>query len=115
MLEAVMNVRADIGLTFDDVLLVPRRASIRSRSHVDPSTWQVPGIRLEIPILSANMDTGTEAPMAIAMAQSGGVGIIHRFMPIDRQAEAVRKGKRAESFIVENPPTIPAQAIVDEA
>ncbi|HLA98078.1 MAG TPA: IMP dehydrogenase [Anaerolineales bacterium] len=110
-----MNVRADIGLTFDDVLLVPRRSSIRSRSHVDPSTWLVPGIRLEIPILSANMDTVTEAPMAIAMAQSGGIGIIHRFMPIDRQAEAVRKVKRAESFIVENPLTIHARASVDEA
>ncbi len=110
-----MKLRADIGLTFDDVLLVPKRSSIRSRSDVDPSNWLVPGLRLAIPILSANMDTVTEAPMAIAIAQSGGMGILHRFMPIERQVEAVRKVKRAESFIVENPLTIHSDASIDEA
>ena len=110
-----MNIRADTGLTFDDVLMVPKRSSIRSRSHVDSSTWLGPGVRLEMPILSANMDTVTEAPMAIAMAQSGGMGIIHRFMPIDRQAEAVSKVKRAESFLVENPLTIHSEASIDQA
>ncbi|UCH58937.1 MAG: IMP dehydrogenase [Anaerolineales bacterium] len=110
-----MNIRADVGLTFDDVLLVPNHSSIRSRSHVDPSSWLVPGIRLAIPILSANMDTVTEASMAIAMAQSGGMGIIHRFMPIERQADAVRKVKRAESFVVENPLTVPSDTSIDDA
>lgn len=110
-----MNIRAEIGLTFDDVLLAPKRSTIRSRSHVDPSNWLVAGIRLAIPILSANMDTVTEAPMAIAMAQAGGIGIIHRFMPIDRQTECVRKVKRAESFVVEHPLTIQGQASLDDA
>ncbi len=101
-----MNLRPEYGLTFDDVLLVPRRSAIRSRSAVDPSTWLVPGIRLAIPIISANMDTVTEAAMAIAMAQAGGIGILHRFMSVERQAEMVRKVKRAESFVVEHPITI---------
>ncbi|MGW8250225.1 MAG: IMP dehydrogenase, partial [Anaerolineales bacterium] len=101
-----MQLRTEIGLTFDDVLLVPRRSTIRSRQAVDTSSWLVPGIRMAIPVLSANMDTVTEAHMAIAMAQAGGIGIIHRFMPTDRQAEAVRRVKRSESFVVENPITI---------
>lgn len=110
-----MNLRPEIGLTFDDVLLVPRRSRIRSRSAVDTSTWLVPGIRLAIPIISANMDTVTEAEMAIAMAQAGGIGILHRFMPIERQVEQVKRVKRAESFVVEEPITIFATASIDEA
>ena len=94
-----MNLRSETGLTFDDVLLVPKRSSIRSRSAVDTSAWLVPGIRMAIPIISANMDTVTEAPMAIVMAQTGGLGVIHRFMSIERQAEAVRRVKRSESFV----------------
>jgi IMP dehydrogenase len=110
-----MKLRAEMGLTFDDVLLVPRRSNIRSRSEVDTSTWLVPGIRMMIPIISANMDTVTETPMAIAMAQSGGLGVIHRFMTIERQADAVRRVKRSESFVVENPITIPPHATLEEA
>lgn len=110
-----MNLRSETGLTFDDVLLVPKRSSIRSRSAVDTSTWLVPGIRMAIPIISANMDTVTEAPMAIVMAQTGGLGVIHRFMSIERQAEAVRRVKRSESFVVENPITIRADATLEEA
>jgi IMP dehydrogenase len=110
-----MNVRSEIGLTFDDVLLVPKRSSIRSRIAVDTSSWLVPGIRLAIPIVSANMDTVTEAPMAIAMAQAGGIGILHRFMPVEKQARAVGKVKRAESFVVEHPVTIDSQASIAEA
>jgi IMP dehydrogenase len=72
-------------------------------------------MRMAIPVLSANMDTVTEAPMAIAMAQAGGMGIIHRFMTLQRQVEAVRRVKRSESFIVENPITILAQVSLDEA
>jgi IMP dehydrogenase len=110
-----MNLRTEPALTFDDVLLVPKRSSIRSRSSVDPSSWLVQGIRLATPIISANMDTVTEAPMAIAMAQAGGIGILHRFMPAERQAEAVRRVKRAESFIVENPIAINPDATLREA
>src|SRR4030066_42808 len=102
-MEADMNLRPEIGLTFDDVLLVPKRSRIRSRSEVETSTWLAPGIRLAIPVESANMDTVTEAAMAIAMAQAGGIGILHRFMPVKRQVEMVRRGKRAESFVGENP------------
>ena len=110
-----MNLRTDTGLTFDDVLLAPRRSAIRSRSSVDTSTWLVPQIRMAIPIVSANMDTVTEGSMAIAMAQAGGIGIVHRFMTIERQAEIVRKVKRAESFVVENPITIRPDATLEEA
>jgi IMP dehydrogenase len=107
-----MNLRSELGLTFDDVLLVPRRSSIRSRSHVDPGSILVPGISLAIPIVSANMDTVTEAEMAIVMAQVGGIGILHRFMTIDRQAAEVRRVKRSESYVVENPITIyPDQSV----
>lgn len=110
-----MKLRPDPGLTFDDVLLVPKHSPIRSRSAVDTSTTLLPGFELKIPILSANMDTVTEAPMAIAIARAGGVGVIHRFMTPERQAEAVRRVKRAESFVVENPITINPLASIDEA
>ncbi len=110
-----MNIRPDYGLTFDDVLLVPQRSGIRSRKDVSTATWLAPGIRLSIPIISANMDTVTEASMAIAMAQLGGIGILHRFMSISDQADRVRRVKRAESIVVENPRTIPVEANVGQA
>lgn len=110
-----MKIRPEIGLTFDDVLLVPKRSDIRSRMAVDTTSWLAPGIRLAIPVVSANMDTVTEAPMAIAMAQAGGIGILHRFMPVEKQARAVGKVKRAESFVVEHPVTIDEQALISEA
>lgn len=110
-----MKLKTELGLTFDDVLLVPKRSSIRSRSDVNPSSWLAPGIQLEIPIVSANMDTVTESLMAIAMAQFGGIGIIHRFMPIGKQVETVRRVKRAESFIVEHPLSINAQESLENA
>ena len=110
-----MKIRPEPGLTFDDVLLVPKRSSIRSRAAVDTSAELVPGIRLALPILSANMDTVTEAEMAIAMAQAGGIGILHRFMSIEAQAEQVRQVKRSESFVVENPVTVPPEIPLREA
>ncbi len=91
------------GLTFDDVLLVPKRSAVVSRSHVSTATRLTRRIRLNIPIVSANMDTVTESRMAIAMARAGGIGIIHRFMPIERQALEVQRVKRSESYVVENP------------
>jgi len=110
-----MNLRPNIGLTFDDVLLIPKQSSIRSRKDVNTASLLAPGIRLNIPILSANMDTVTESQMAIAMAQQGGIGILHRFMSIERQVELVRKVKRAESLVVLNPLRIQPEANVEEA
>jgi len=110
-----MKLRPDLGLTFDDVLLVPKRSPIRSRGAVNTSSWLAPGIRLQIPVISANMDTVTETPMAIAMAQAGGIGIIHRFMSVEKQTQAVRRVKRSESFVVENPITISPNASLEEA
>ena len=82
-----------LALTFDDVLLLPGRSGVHP-SEVDVASSLTRTIRLNIPILSAAMDTVTEAPMAIAMAQHGGLGIIHRNMPIRRQAEEVDMVKR---------------------
>ena len=110
-----MKLRADPGITFDDVLLVPKRSSIRSRKDVTTSSWLTRGIRLNIPILSANMDTVTESRMAIAMAQEGGIGILHRFMSVEKQAKSVRRVKRAENIVVEQPIHIAPMATVSQA
>jgi IMP dehydrogenase len=110
-----MHIRETPGLTFDDVLLVPRRSSIASRSAVDTSARLTRHLRLAIPIISANMDTVTEADMAIAMALAGGMGAIHRFMTHERQAAEVARVKRAESFVVESPATISPDASVTQA
>ncbi len=111
----MMKIRPEQGLTFDDVLLVPRYSAIRSRKAVSTSAELVKGMRINIPLISANMDTVTEARMAIAMAQKGGIGIIHRFMSIADQAERVLRVKRAESIVVEHPETILESACVSEA
>jgi len=110
-----MKIRERKGLTFDDVLLVPKRSPVASRGDVDTSTWLTPRIRLKIPVVSANMDTVTETAMAIAMARSGGIGIIHRFMPIAVQAQQVQQVKRAEGFMVEDPYAIAQDAPIQEA
>ena len=110
-----MNIRTDLGLTFDDVLLVPRRSAIHSRKDVSTDSWLVPGIRLSISIISSNMDTVTETRMAIAMAQLGGIGILHRFMTIEQQADCVLRVKRSESIIVESPLTISPDVSVGHA
>ena len=110
-----MHIRETPGLTFDDVLLVPRRSSIASRSAVDTSARLTRHLRLAIPIISANMDTVTEANMAIAIALAGGLGAIHRFMTHERQAAEVARVKRAESFVVESPATISPDASVTQA
>ena len=79
-----MKLRESLGLTFDDVLLVPKRSSIASRTAVNTTAQLTRRLALAIPIISSNMDTVTEAPMAIAMARAGGLGAIHRFMSIER-------------------------------
>ena len=110
-----MHIRETPGLTFDDVLLVPKRSSVASRSAVDTHANLSRRIRLAIPLVSANMDTVTEANMAIAIARAGGLGAIHRFMTVERQAAEVTRVKRAESFIVESPATIPPDASIAQA
>ncbi len=90
------------GLSFDDVLLIPRRTQVMP-SEVDLSTQFLPGITLKVPIVTAPMDTVTEARMAVAIAREGGVGVIHRNMPIEQQAEQVDRVKRSESGVITNP------------
>jgi len=92
------------GLTFDDVAIVPGHSAVLP-GEADVSTRLTKNIRLNIPIVSAAMDTVTESNMAIAMAQNGGIGVIHQYMTVERQAEEVKKVKRHESWIVENPIT----------
>lgn len=96
-----MNIRE--GLTFDDVLLLPRRSAVFSRKDTDTTARLSRNINLSIPLISANMDTVTESAMARAMARLGGIGIIHRFLSIERQVEEVRKVKRAENVMIEDP------------
>jgi IMP dehydrogenase len=110
-----MIIRKEKGLTFDDVLLVPTRSSIFSRKDVSTSTRLTRTIELNIPVISANMDTVTEEAMAIAMAENGGIGIIHRFMSIESQVKQIRNVKRCQGFIVENPYEINLDASIEEA
>lgn len=101
------------ALTFDDVLLVPAASSVLP-NQADTSTFVTKSIRLNIPLLSSAMDTVTEARMAIAMAQAGGMGVIHRNLDTDAQAQAVRRVKRFESGIVYSPITLtPDQTLAD--
>ena len=93
-----MKIRTEMGLTFDDMLLMPKRSAIKSRNDVDTHSRFSRNIELHIPIISSNMDTVTEAPMAIAMAQAGGLGVIHRFMPIKKQAAEVTRAGTVRAF-----------------
>jgi IMP dehydrogenase len=101
------------ALTFDDVLLVPQRSDVLP-SEVDISTRLTKSITLRTPIISAAMDTVTEAPLAIAMAQEGGMGIIHKNMTIEAQAAEVDKVKRSESGMIVDPVTVaPTQRVAE--
>ncbi len=103
-----------LGLTFDDVLLVPRKSSVLPR-ETKSKTRLTTGISLNIPLLSAAMDTVTEAEMAIAMAREGGIGIVHKNMTISRQAEEIDKVKRSESGMIANPFTLGPEKTVADA
>jgi IMP dehydrogenase len=102
------------GLTFDDVLLVPAYSQILPR-EVDVSTQLTKSIRLNIPMLSAAMDTVTEANLAIALAREGGLGILHKNMSIEKQVEQVRKVKRSESGLIIDPITLHQDATIGDA
>ena len=102
------------GLTYDDVLLVPSYSEVLPR-QVDTTTLFSKNIKLNIPIVSASMDTVTDATMAIAMAQEGGIGVLHKSMTIEEQANEVRKVKRAENGMILDPITLPETAIVEDA
>ncbi|QUC64428.1 IMP dehydrogenase [Nitrosopumilus sp. K4] len=103
------------GLTFDDVLLVPKYSDITSRSQTDLKTQLSRNISINIPFVSANMDTVTESAMAVAMARAGGIGIIHRFLTIQEQANEVLKVKRSGSVMIENPYSISEDKTVQDA
>lgn len=102
------------GLTFDDVLLVPRKSNVLPR-ETDVSTQLSSKVKLNIPMISAGMDTVTEAPLAIAIAREGGIGIIHKNMSIERQAEEVDRVKRSESGVITNPFSLSPEHTVEEA
>lgn len=104
----------DEGLTYDDVLLVPAYSEVLPR-ETDVTSWFSRNIKINIPIVSAAMDTVTEAAMAIAMAQEGGLGVLHKNMSIEKQAAEVRKVKRSESGMIHDPITLNENATIGEA
>ena len=102
------------GLTYDDVLLVPAYSEVLPR-ETDVSTYLTRNIKLNIPVISAAMDTVTESSMAIAMAQEGGIGILHKNMSIEKQAAKVRVVKRSESGMISDPVTLLESALLRDA
>ncbi len=102
------------GLTYDDILLVPQYSEVLPRD-VDTTSNLTKKIKLNVPIVSAAMDTVTEAPLAIAIAQEGGIGIIHKNMSIEEQAKQVRKVKRSESGMIHDPITLSENSMLKEA
>ena len=102
------------GLTYDDVLLIPAYSEVLPRD-VDTSTFLTKKIRLNIPLVSAAMDTVTESEVAISMAQAGGIGMLHKNMSIEAQAKEVRKVKRSESGMIQDPVVLHEDALVKDA
>lgn len=117
-ITTLLSARVEIiekGLAYSDVLLVPQRSSVESRRQVETRTRLTRGIWLNMPLVSANMDTVTEASMAIAMAQAGGIGIIHRFNSIKDHVKLVEEVKRFRNTIIKNPFTICQNATLAQA
>ena len=111
-LERLLDLEAKFakeGLTFDDVLLVPGESDGAARTRCRRAPGSRAKIELEIPIVSAAMDTVTEARMAIALAREGGIGVIHRNLSIDEQVAEVDKVKRSEAGMIVEPVTLPAR------
>ena len=111
---AAPKIAADVGLTFDDVLLVPQASEVMP-GQVSVATRVTQSISLNIPVMSSAMDTVTEARLAIAMAQAGGLGVIHRNLVPEAQAKEVERVKKFESGMVVNPVTIAPSATLGEA
>ena len=112
-LENGVEPRFLTGLTYDDVLLLPEVTDVIP-AEVDTSTRFSKEIKLHIPLISAAMDTVTESRMAIAMARQGGIGILHRNLSIESQAQQVRQVKRSESGMVTDPVTIGPNATIEQ-
>lgn len=104
----------EIGLTFDDILLLPGKSSVLPR-EVDITTYLTPEIKLNIPIISAAMDTVTESAMAVALAREGGIGILHKNLSIEEQCNEVDKVKRSESGMIRNPITLTSDKTIGDA
>lgn len=104
-----------LALTYSDVLIVPKRSSLFSRSDANTQTRLTSKINLNIPIISSNMDTVTESEMAIALARLGGIGFIHRFMTIEDNVQEIKRVKRAQNFIINDPYIISPDSKVAEA
>src|SRR5512132_4015483 len=102
------------AITFDDVLLIPARSDFVP-AEADTHTKLTCAIELNIPLISAPMDTVTEAALAIALAQEGGVGVIHKNLSVENQAREVEKVKRSENGVITDPITLPPNATVGEA
>src|SRR5215218_3719826 len=102
------------AITFDDVLLIPARSDFVP-GDADTHTKLTRGIEINVPLVSAPMDTVTEAALAIALAQEGGIGIIHKNMPLERQALEVEKVKRSENGVIVDPITLPPSATIAQA
>lgn len=111
---AINNKITKEGLTFDDVLLVPAYSEVLPR-EVNISTQLTKQIKINVPLVSAAMDTVTETHLAIALAREGGIGILHKNMSIEKQAEQVRKVKRSESGLIVDPVTLHPEATVGDA
>lgn len=110
-----MTILPDTALTYDDVLLVPQYSEVASRKTLSTEARLTKRIKLQIPIVSSNMDTVTESAMAIAMAREGGIGIIHRFMTIEQQAAEIARVKKSESYVVTDPITLTVNDTVGDA
>ncbi len=109
-----MKILPDVGLTYDDVLLVPQYSAVDSRRVLSTTSLLTKKIKLQTPIVSANMDVVTESEMAITMARQGGIGMIHRFMTIAEQARQIERVKKVESFIVDSPLTLRDTSTIGE-
>ena len=115
ILETFKCTKMKLGLTFNDVLLVPKKSPLHSRSEAEVKTRFTRNIALNIPLVSANMATVTEHKMAIAMAREGGLGIIHQFCTVEEQVEEIKRVKRSTSYIIENPLSVALPLTIREA
>ena len=109
-----MRILPDLNLTFDDVLLLPQKSDILPKD-VEVKTYLAKNFYLNIPLISADMDTVTESKLSIALARLGGLGIIHKNLSPDQQAEEVYKVKRSESILITDPITLSPSNTIEDA